>query len=385
MTMRTLHDHPALHGLPAIWLRDNCPCGECRDSRSGQRLLSITGLPAEVAVDAVTVSGDAVEIVFSPDGHRSVFDVGWLAQFGALRATHASAAPDDRTEVTKWLWTAAGIAGDLPEGSWPRYLGDCAHREECLRALLVDGFVLLRDVPCEPGTVLAVAGTMGFVRETNYGRLFDVRVEATPDNLAFTGLAIGPHTDNPYRDPVPTVQLLHCLASAVQGGDSGLVDGFLAAKLLRAEDPAAFDLLAGTPVTFAYADATAALQATRPMIGVDPLGRIREIRFNDRSLQPVRLPAGEITAFYAAYRAFAEMISRPELMLTFRLSPGDCVIFDNTRVLHARTGFAATGRRHLQGCYADLDGVASTWAVLRRESSDYRNHDGGQGYERLTS
>ena len=249
---------------------------------------------------------------------------------------------------------------------------DCAHREECLRALLVDGFVLLRDVPCEPGTVLAVAGTMGFVRETNYGRLFDVRVEATPDNLAFTGLAIGPHTDNPYRDPVPTVQLLHCLASAVQGGDSGLVDGFLAAKLLREEDPAAFDLLARTPVTFAYADATAALQATRPMIGVDPLGRIREIRFNDRSLQPVRLPPGEITglcAFYAASRAFAEMISRPELMLTFRLSPGDCVIFDNTRVLHARTGFAATGRRHLQGCYADLDGVASAWAVLRRRKA----------------
>ena len=87
--MRTLHDHPALHGLPAIWLRDNCPCGECRDSHSGQRLLSITDLPAEVAVDAVTASGDAVEIVFSPDGHRSVFDVGWLAQFGALRATHA--------------------------------------------------------------------------------------------------------------------------------------------------------------------------------------------------------------------------------------------------------------------------------------------------------
>ena len=141
------------------------------------------------------------------------FDVGWLAQFGAPRATHVAAAPDDRTEVTEWPWTAAGIAGDLPEGSWPRYLGDCAHQEESLRALLVDGFVLLRDVPCEPGTVLAVAGTMGFVRETNYGRLFDMRVEATPDNLAFTGLAIGPHTDNPYRDPVLTVQLLHCLAS----------------------------------------------------------------------------------------------------------------------------------------------------------------------------
>ena len=55
-------------------------------------------------------------------------------------------------------------------------------------------------------------------------------------------LPIAPHTDNPYRDPVPTVQLLHCLAAA-DGGDSGLVDGFAAAGLLRGEDPAAFGVL----------------------------------------------------------------------------------------------------------------------------------------------
>ena len=59
--------------------------------------------------------------------------------------------------------------------------------------------------------VAAVAETFGYVRETNYGRVFDVRVEAAPANLASTGLALRPHTDNPYRDPVPTVQLLHCL------------------------------------------------------------------------------------------------------------------------------------------------------------------------------
>jgi gamma-butyrobetaine dioxygenase len=283
---------------------------------------------------------------------------GWLAR----SAAEFPAAPDERTETAKRLWTAGQIAADFPAGNWPRYLADDAHRAECLHALLTDGFVLLRDVPAEPGTVLAVAGSLGFVRETNYGRSFDVRVEATPDNLAFTGLPIAPHTDNPYRDPVPTVQLLHCLASAADGGDSALVDGFLAAATLRAADPAGFSLLAGTPVTFAYSDATAELRATRPMIGVDPLGRIREIRFNNRSLLP-----DETAAFYAAYRAFAGLISAPELMLTFRLRPGDCVVFDNTRILHACTAFAATGQRHLQGCYADLDGVTSTLAVLRRD------------------
>src|SRR5262249_22020420 len=159
--------------------------------------------------------------------------------------------------------------------------------------------------------------------------------QADPVNLAYTAMAIGPHTDNPYRDPVPTVQLLHCLASAAEGGDSGLVDGFAAARLLRTEDPAAFGILTATPVTFSYADATAQLRATMPMIGLDPRGRIREIRLNHRSLQPLSLTCGdsflepaEADAFYRAYLAFAEIVQRPELMLTFRLGPGDCAVFD---------------------------------------------------------
>jgi gamma-butyrobetaine dioxygenase len=364
--MKTASGDPALHGLAAIWLRDSCGCAECRDSGSGQRLGSVTDLPAEVSVIETRTAGNSVAVVFGPDGHRAVFSRAWLAE-------QHSAPDDDRVEDAKRLW-AAGDLGGRPDPTWPSYLADEECRERCLAALLRDGFFLLRGVPARPGMVLTVAASMGYVRETNYGRLFDVRVEATPANLAYTGLPIAPHTDNPYRDPVPTVQLLHCLATAVEGGDSGLVDGFLAAARLRAEDPAAFEILTRTPVTFAYSDATAELRATKPMIGVDPRGRIREVRFNHRSMQPLRpgrdRPVEETVAFYAAYRAFAEMVTRPDLMLTFRLEPGDCAVFDNTRILHARTGFAATGRRHLQGCYADLDGVASTLAVLRRKRGE---------------
>jgi gamma-butyrobetaine dioxygenase len=221
--------------------------------------------------------------------------------------------------------------------------------------------------------VLAVARSLGYVRETNYGRLFDVRAEPAAANLAFTRLPIAPHTDNPYRDPVPTIQLLHCLhAAAGGGGDSTFTDGFRAAAVLRGRNPAAFTCLTTTPVTFAYSDAAAVLRATGPMIGLDPRGRIRQIRLNGRSLAPVRLAAAQARAFYAAYRAFAELAADAEALVTTTLAPGDCVIFDNTRVLHGRTAFAngggtaSAGRRHLQGCYADLDGLASTVAVLAR-------------------
>jgi len=35
--------------------------------------------------------------------------------------------------------------------------------------------------------------------------------------LAYTNLGIEPHTDNPYRDPVPTIQILYCLENSVRG------------------------------------------------------------------------------------------------------------------------------------------------------------------------
>jgi len=74
--------HPALRGLPAVWLRANCPCGACRDPGSGQRLVIITDLPADVTVAAVRASDATVEVVFGPDGHRAVFAAGWLARYG---------------------------------------------------------------------------------------------------------------------------------------------------------------------------------------------------------------------------------------------------------------------------------------------------------------
>ena len=96
------------------------------------------------------------------------------------------------------------------------------------------------------------------------------------------------------------------------------------------------------------------------------------MRFNNRSAQPLRLPFAQVTAFYAAYRRWAGLLAQRERQLNLRLAPGDCLIFDNTRVLHARTAFSMTTGspgRHLQGCYADLDGLASTLAVLRREEN----------------
>jgi gamma-butyrobetaine dioxygenase len=323
-----------------------------------------------VTVAEAVQAPDGLHVTFGPDGHQAVFTRSWLAG-------HVAAEVDQRSEDAKRLWSARDFPGGPPMTSWQSYIGSDSVRLRCLRDLLRTGFLLLGGVPAESGAVADVASSFGYIRETNYGRLFDVRVAATAANLAFTSLPIGPHTDNPYRDPVPTVQLLHCLTNCADGGESGLLDGFRAAAQLRAEDPAAFDRLTSTPVTFGYADARTELRATRPLIGLNSAGLIRELRYNSRSMEPVRPRSGASAAeaadqmrdFYLAYRAFAAILMRPTLTMRFMLRPGDCVVFDNTRILHSRTGFSATGRRHLQGCYADIDAAESTVAVLARNCS----------------
>jgi len=373
-----------------VWLRDNCQCDLCRDAVSGQRLIDITDLAPDVTVTRAVESVDGLHVTFGPDGHQAVFTKSWLSG-------QTLAEPDTRSEDAKRLWSARDFPAGPPQTSWHSYIASDAVRLRCLRGLLSTGFMLLTGVPQQPEAVLDVAASFGYVRETNYGRVFDVRVEATPANLANTGLPIGPHTDNPYRDPAPTIQLLHCLTNAASGGESGLLDGFRAAAQLRAEDPAAFECLTRTAVTFAHADATADLRATKPMIEVNPSGLIRSVRYNSRSMQPMRPRPGatpaaaaeELRDFYHAYRTFAAIMLRPYLTLRFDLAPGQCVVFDNTRVLHSRAGFAATGERHLQGCYADLDGAESTVAVLARSCTRHAAReaaaDPDPGEHRLTA
>ena len=352
---------PLFLGIPLIWYRDNCPCPQCRDPKSGQKLFQITELSKGLALKSVEETADTITVSFAPDDHRSVFSREWLfAKADAERS-------DWRSEAGKKLWLASEIGDRLPVTSWNLYKSNDAERLRLLREIDALGFAIVRKAPRDEGTVLEIAKTFGYVRETNYGALFDVRVELTPSNLAFTGLAIGPHTDNPYRDPVPTMQLLHCLSNAVDGGESGLVDGFKAAALLRAEDPAAFAVLTATLVPFAWSDARAVLRAVRPLIQIPtPPGAFAGFVSTTGRCRPSVSPVRHWWSSTARTGPSAEVIARRELQLRFRLEPGDCVIFDNTRLLHARTAFkdGAGKGRHLQGCYADLDGLLSTIAVL---------------------
>jgi gamma-butyrobetaine dioxygenase len=275
--------------------------------------------------------------------------------------------------VVPTLWDAEAVAS-LPVAEHEAITADDrdgrSERLRWLRGVEAMGCGLLHGVPIADGEVARVADLFGHVRETNYGRWFDVRSVVDPSNLANTSLGLAAHTDNPYRDPVPTMQLLHCLESTASGGENFLVDGWRVAEEVRALQSAGFDLLVRRSVTFDYRDSTAELSHHAPLIELDTDRMVRSIRFNPRSMQQPSMPADELAVWYDAYLLLARLLAEPRFQIRLRLDPGDLFIVDNRRVLHGRTAFAATsGSRHLQGCYADIDGLRSTIAVLSREAT----------------
>ena len=350
--------------LQAIWLRDHCQMPASRNPDNGQRLINITDIPHDSRIDRVSLEDGRLVIEFRPDGHRSEFDPDWLYEnCYSLNQQH-----DDRSEINKILWSGDSFQQGLPRYAYDAFCTQRGSRRAALQAVSDYGFVLLDAVPCEDGQVLKVIEQFGYVRETNYGPFFEVRTKVEPNNLAYTNLGLGCHLDNPYRDPVPGLQLLHCLESSTAGGESILQDGFMAARMLRDEDPQHFSMLSQHWINFRFRDDAADLRSRVPFIETNDLGAVIKVHFNNRSIDTINLPPAVIRPFYAAYRHYAEILEREELQTVFKLQPGELMLFDNTRILHARKAYSAAGSRYLQGAYSDLDGLYSSLRMLEASS-----------------
>jgi hypothetical protein len=345
---------------PSFWLRDNCP--QDRDAMNGQRLVDIADLPADPRISAVTSDAGRLEVAWAGETRLATFDVAWLAAHSPGAARSRSVAP------RLWL-DGAGLdtRRDFAWGTPANLRADPRARYEWLRRLVCEGMAFLERVPSTYHAILDAVAFAGRVIDTNYGVVFDVRSVPQPENLAYSDLGLGLHTDNPYREPVPGFQALHCLAAAPDGGDNLFADGFAIAKHLRATRPEAFKVLTSTLVPFRYRAKDAELYSERSLIELDASGAVIAINYNNRSIAPLTLPVSELTKFYGAYRAFGLELREPRYSMRARLVDGELVVFDNRRTLHGRTAYvSAQHLRHLQGCYLTRDSVLSELGVLER-------------------
>ena len=397
------------------WLRDCCPCDRCAGDGPGKRLADLRAVPCDPRPGAATIVGPTLVVRWDDGDHTSHYALDWL-QAHCCCPTHLDQWVRGGRQPVSWgttRWTGpaarpatngAAAAGPAVTScpaplAWSAVADDDRALADWLSTVVTDGWARLTGVGVGDGggdaALLAVVARFGYVRETNDGRVFDVRTGGGPIDGRPAVLL---HTDNPYRQPVPSLRLLHCTTAdpadpapaaaargtggggiatggiatggiaAIGGGAGGetvVVDGFCAADVLRAERPEAFAQLATWPVRWRYADDHVDLVAEAPVVELGPGGAVVSIRFDERSREPLQLDPDVVDQHLLALRRFASILDRPQLQVRLALDPGDVVLLDSRRMLHGHTASGSAGT-HLRGCYADRDGLESRLAVLRR-------------------
>ena len=334
--------------FPWIWMRVNEP--GAFDPVTRERRFDLAGVASDIRPEGVELSGDILVLRWPDSDGASHVPLAWLE----ARRPEAPE-PADPAAVVPERWDAS-LAERLPRH---RADGD-------LKAFLVDlkrhGLALVEGLGDDPEAGAAFGSRIAYIRETYFGRIFEVYTHPKPNSLAYTAHALAPHTDLPYLETPPGVQFLHCVRNGAVGGASLFVDGFRAGQVLREESPADFDLLSRQAMPYRFIDDVSDMRYRRPVLGLDENGELGEIALNPALADEMRLGADpEATRrYYAAYRKLMTITRRPELTLHMLLEPGTMVAFDNRRVLHGRDAFdPSTGERWLRGFYIDWTDINS--------------------------
>ncbi len=351
--------------LHYVWLRDNCGCSQCRHPIAGERLSDPAAIPLDLVTQSATINDGRLQIEW-PDGHQTSFSSRWLYEHTYDAASRASARRDLK------VWAAAEMVNHRPEAHFDEVMSSDEALLEWLRQLNRYGFTLVKGLGSEPGAVAKLARRIAFLRDSNFGLVWEVRSEPKPDSLAYTSVKLTAHTDLVSREAQPGVQFLHCMVNEAEGGESILVDGFAVAEELKRTDPHHWETLTRVPASYRYQNDHTDVSATSPVIRLDHRGEYFEVRYSNALLAPLECDPDDVLPFYAAYQAFSRLLREPRFEYSFRLEAGDCEVFDNRRVMHGRQEFNPnSGRRHLQGCYIDTDDFRGRINVLQR-NADFR-------------
>jgi hypothetical protein len=171
----TIGDFPPFH--PAF-LRDACECEKCVDPSSRQKNFQTTDIPKDIKARFVDISPEGiVRVVWENDilgfepGHKSVF----LKEFFETHShptnqTKARFQLNDRT-----LWSKEKITRALEYVNYEEYMTTDEALFRAVRNLHSHGLLLVRGVPEFEKSVEKIANRIGNLRDTFYGRTWDVR------------------------------------------------------------------------------------------------------------------------------------------------------------------------------------------------------------------
>ena len=333
-----------------FWLRHQCD--RDRHPLTGERTLDAADVPLDIRPRSVALDEAAGRVVIAwdePSGRESAYPLSWL---------QAHAYAPDRAEVPPPPSDVGRVTLDAGQGT-----GAAAVVDACLGRLRRDGLAVVRRFSGGPGRapeddteplIEAFAAAGLALIGTHFGRVEDLRTDNTTnqntDQLGYTDAGIDLHTDQPFLDRPPRYQLLQCIRAADEGGENYLVDALAAARYLESIDAPAFGLVSTVPVRFHRKQRAFERVVVSPILTMNgPEGF--QVRSSYFTLAPFDRPFAEMEAWFRAYQRFAGVVRDRRHQYRFTLEPGDFVIYDNHRMLHARTAFS--GPRWLRGVYFD--------------------------------
>ena len=340
-----------------FWLRERVNGDKFVDKSTQQRLFDPTQLQENIQIKNLSLCNDFLEVNFNDGASTKIAVIDIFKEFSSI---------NEIKQIEKIKWDSS-----FSEQNTFEFDENLFETKEMYKALInfyQYGFVIFKNVPTKENFIVKFANSIGSVRRTNFGEFFNVQSKLNPNDLAYTSLNLAPHTDNPYRNPVPCIQILQCIENEVSGGLSTLVDGYTISEKLKQKFPDYYKILTEVKIRFQFIDQTIVLEDWAEMIQLDESGNFKQVRFSPRLDFVPLIDKEKLELFYSARKKLSELYNSENYKIEFKLLPGDLLMMDNYRLLHGRTKYdASEGNRFLQGCYIDYDSTEGRLKHLKRK------------------
>ncbi len=311
----------SLQEIHPFWLRERVDGEDFLDKGTQQRLFDPSIMNSEIVIKEAHIKDGFLEVGFN-DGVNSKLDLNKLeSEFSDKDIIIKS--------ISKKKWDSN--LKNVKNFEYKENLFETKEMHDLLVSFYEYGFVIIKNVPTENNYIVKFANSIGSVRRTNFGEHFNVKSKSDPNDLAYTTLHIGPHTDNPYRNPVPCIQMLHCIENEVSGGYSTLVDGYTVSEKLKKEDPEAYKILSEIKVKFKFTDKSVVLEDWSELIKLDDNENFKQVRFSPRLDYVPMLDKEKLDLYYKARKKLSEMYNSEKYRIEFKLAPKDLMMMDNYR------------------------------------------------------
>lgn len=367
----------------SIFLRDSCTCPKCVDPSTRQKLFSTADIPGNIQAVKVWQDDHHLNLTWKHDvpGYEDDHTTQLHLRFLSRSVFHPPVSPYTSGRT---LWDAEDFAATRTTLDYNEYMSSDSTLLQALDHLHQYGLIFLNNVPEAESSVSDIANRIGPLKNTFYGQTWDVRSVPDAKNVAYTSQDLGFHMDLLYMQQPPRLQLLHCLKASDTGGTSLFSDSYNAAQKLYTVNEPNFRALVEEDINFHYDNDSQHYHQTRRVIEFDDTPsvkadgtsrrdiahRIKAVNWSPPFQGPFHDTGGyvqlsqHVRRWHKAARSFRGFTDSEQAVYARQMPPGECVIFDNQRVLHARTAFSG-GERWLRGCYVDSDPFFSKTRVLR--------------------